>query len=65
MELNLHEDPELKKIAEDRLRVVLDEVNRQKEELLRAKEEQQKAKDELRTQAKIQKQEEKQALKEQ
>ncbi len=52
MELNILEDEEIKQMADERLRVVIDDLNRQKEELLRTKEEHQRAKEELRTQAK-------------
>jgi hypothetical protein len=48
MELSLSADDqeELRGLAEDRLRVVLEEVNRQREEQVKAKEELQRAKDE-------------------
>lgn len=60
-ELNLLHDPDLSLVAEERLKVVVEETNRLLEEQNRIKEEQQRAREETRNQAKI----EKNALKEQ
>ena len=60
-ELSLLNDPELTLVAEERLKVVVEELNRLQEEQNRIKEEQQRIREEARNQIKI----EKNALKEQ
>ena len=65
IELNLVDDQDLKGLFEERLQVVMDEINKAKEEQLKIKEEQTKVKEEQRAQMKLQKQEQKEQLKEQ
>lgn len=65
IELNLGEDEELKTLSEERLKVVLDELNKVKEEQQRIKEEQIKQKEEKKNLEKQAKLEQKELLKEQ